>query len=198
MARRRRIAMTKGKVAIRHADTNITNVGAATAPATFNVLETQGGARTVTGGTQTITSSRDTGEVCNVGDIVKYVNLFMQCGPRQEGIGITDEKKGWMEWAFVCVKESETTVPITDIGIQTLGCVCNHMFQGETILTGAVPIGLEQPNYVEIKIKIPSTKSRIQLGDEWRFIHSWRPTKSTAAGTSEMRVVKSFMYKSYN
>ncbi len=190
--------MTRGKNPIHHADTNLLNSGQADLPAKFNVLETSGGARTVTGGSQTITSQRDTGELCNVGDIVKYVNLFIQAGPRQDGSGVSAEKKGWLEWAFVCVKESETEVPNTDIGIQTLGVICNHMYQNECIFTGAIPIGLEQPNYLQIKIKIPSTKMKIKLGDEWRFLTSWRSTNSAGTGTAEIRVLKSFMYKSYN
>ncbi len=195
---RRRVRLTRGKNPIKHADTNIINSGSADVPAKTNILETEGGARTVTGATQTITSSRDTGEVCNVGDIVKYVNLFIQVGPRQDGAGLGAEKKGWLEWAVVFVKESETDVPITSVGVQTLGAICNHMYQNECILTGAIPVGLEQPNYAQITIKVPSTKCQIKLGDEWRFIHYWRSTDSTAQGTAEVRVIKSWMYKSYN
>ncbi len=188
---------TKGKVPIKKADTNLTNIGAGSAPGSFNVLETQGGARTLTGGTQVIKSSADTGEVCNVGDMVKYVTLFIEVGPRTHQGSLVD-RIGWLEWAFVCVKESETAVPITDMGIQTLGSVCNHMFRNECIYTGMVPVGTTQPVTQEIHLKIPQTKSKITLGDEWRFITSFRSVLSTSTSTVSIRLVKSFQYKCYS
>ncbi len=197
MARHQRIRLTRGKVPIKKADTNLTTIGAGTAPGTFNILETQGGARTTTGGTQTIKSSADTGEVCNVGDLVKYVTLFIEAGARPDQTTAQD-RTGWLEWALVCVKESETTVPITDLGIQTLGAVCNHMFRQECIYTGAIPVGDAQPVYAEIALKIPPTKAKITLGDEWRFITSFRAVSATSVSTGAIRLVKSFQYKCYS
>ncbi len=197
MARHKMFKATRGKIAIKHSDTNLDNVGAGTAPLSFNVLETEGGARTLTGGTQVIKDSADIGEICNVGDLVKYVTLFIQAGTRPDK-ATPQDRTGWIEWAFCCVKESETTVPITDIGIQTLGSVCQHMFRGECIYTGAIPIGDTQPVVAEISLKIPKSKSQIKLGDEWRFITSMRSVTSTSASTDVVRILKSFSYKCYS
>ncbi len=197
MARHRRMGVTRTKVGITHADTNLLNQGSGSAPASFNVLETDAGARTLTGATQVIQDNADTGEVCRVGDIVKYVNLFLEIGPRNE-IGTDQDRTGWLEWAFCCVKESETAVPITNVGTQTLATICKNMFRGECIFTGAVPVGTQQPNTMSIQIKIPKGKSSIHIGDEWRFITWFRSVSSTAAGTGNVRVIKSFMYKAYS
>ncbi len=191
------MSIGKFKTGIQHADTKLVNHGSGSIPDTFEVLETEGGLRTTTGGTQTIQDSASTGEVVRVGDIVKYINLFMEIGPRIDQANNVD-KTGWLEWAFVMVKESETTVPITDIGIQTLGVICTNMFRNECIYTGAVPIGNQQPNYFAASIKVPKFKQKIRLGDEWRFITFFRSVSSTSTSVVAMRSVKSFMYKTYS
>lgn len=181
---------------ITHADTKVLNSGSGQIPDTFEVLETEAGVRSVTGGTQTITDSRSTGEVVNVGDCVKYINLFIGAGPR-EASPVAD-RQGWLEWAFVCVKESETTVPITDVGTQTLGTICKNMFRNECIMTGMMPLGRDQCNVQSIQIKIPKSKQFIRLGDEWRFVTWFRSTLATSTENAAIRLVKSFMYKGYN
>ncbi len=189
--------MLMGKVGIKKTDTNLVNSGSGSVPAKFVILETQGGARSVTGATQTIKSSADTGETCNVGDIVKYINLFLEVSPRLAEAQ-NDDKVGWLEWALVMVKESETDVPITSVGVQTLGSICSQMFRNECIYTGAIPVGQNVPNYMEAHIKVPKAKQAIRLGDEWRFIHYFRSQLSTSTSTTGVRVVKSFAYKVYS
>ncbi len=190
------MGVTRYKTSIAHADTNISNAGSGQTPASTNVLETSGGARTLTGSPQVITDERSTGELCNVGDIVKYVNLFIGAGPR-EASPVAD-RQGWLEWAFICVKESETAVPITDVGTMTLGTICRNMFRNECIYTGMMPIGRDQSNTMEMHIKIPKFKQKITLGDEWRFVTWFRSTLATSTENAAIRLVKSWMYKSYN
>ncbi len=173
------------------------NVGQGTTAQTFPILETEAGTRTTTGATQTIKDSASTGEVCEVGDIVKYVTLYLQAAGRQS-VANPFNINGWIEWAFVCVKESETAVPNTQLGVQTLADVCMKMFRNECIYTGAVPIGEAIPNYAEIKIKIPKLKQQIKLGDEWRFITSIRSNNSADVSTDRIRLIKSFSYKCYS
>lgn len=193
---RRRMAIGKYKMGIAHAGTKQFNNGGGSIPDTFEILETEAGTRSLTGASQTITESRSTAEVVNIGDVVKYVNLFVQVSPR-DGQGALNLQTGWCEWAFVCVKESETTVPITNVGTETLGVICNHMFRNECIYTGNFPVGNQQSNSLAIQIKIPRSKQTIRFGDEWRFITWWRSSLSTDTSTVAMRTVKSFMYKAY-
>ncbi len=194
---RRTLSLTKGKTPIKKSDTNISSVGPASAPGSFNVLETQGGARSTTGAEVTIKSSATTGEICNVGDVVKYVTLFLQSAGRLE-IGSNTRIPGWIEWAFICVKESETTLPITQLGVLTLPNVAMNMYRNECIYTGIMPVGFDIPNFQEIKIKIPKEKCKIRLGDEWRFITSYRSSSTVDVSTDRMRLIKSFSYKCYS
>ncbi len=192
---RHRKKLTRGKQAIQHAGTLVDNTGGASVPAEQVILKTSAGARNVTGANQDYGQNRDTGNLVNVGDLVKYVNLFLQVGSRQ-GQAI-DDANGWMEWALVCVKETETNVPITTLGVQTLGVVCTNMFRNECIFTGSLPVSLEVPNKINIALKIPKTKQFIRIGDEWRFITYMRDLKATSASTGAVRIIKSFMYKGY-
>ncbi len=197
MARRSRIRLSQIKVPIKHSDTNITTHGGGTVPGTFNVMETEGGSRTVSGVTKTIKDNASTGELCNVGDQIKYVNLFIECAPRSTAT-TPAESMGHIEWAFLCVKESETTVPLTQLGVQTLGDVCTNMFRNECIFTGNMPIGLNQPNSSAIVIKIPKFKQKIRMGDEWRFVHWFRSWDSTNDDLNNIKTIKSFNYKCYS
>ena len=184
-------------MAIAHADTNITTTGGGTAPSKTNVLETEAGARTLTGAQQVIQDNANTGELCRVGDTVKYVNLFIEAAPRSTAT-TPAESMGHIEWAFVCVKETETAVPITNLGTVTLGVICNRMYRNECIWTGDFPIGLNQPNSMHAMIKIPRSKQTIRIGDEWRFIHWFRSWDSTNDDLNNVKVVKSWMFKTYS
>ncbi len=194
MARLRRRQLM-GKVGIKHSDTLLANIGSGSIPTTFEVMETEAGFRSTTGTVDIIQDNATTGEVCRVGDTCKYINLFIQIAARAYN---NTNNMGWLEWAFVCVKESETTVPITSIGTQTLGSICGHMFLNECIMTGCIPIGTAIPNFLPIQIKIPKTKMRIRQGDEWRLIVYYRSNNSADVQTDNMRIVLSFMYKSYS
>ncbi len=196
MARFRRKRKTIGKLGVKKAGTVLSTIGNSTAPAEQVILLTEAGPRNVTGANQDITAERDTGNKCNVGDVCKYVNLTLEVGPRPDIVN-ESERTGWLEWAFVCVKESETNVPITTVGVQTLGVICTNMFRNECIYTGAVPVSPFQPVVANISLKIPSTKCDIRVGDEWRFITSFRSVNAASGSTTHIRLVKSFNYKAY-
>ncbi len=187
--------MTTGRSSIQHAGTIVENTGGAKVPTSTVILKTEAGPRNVTGANQDITAERDTGNKCNVGDMIKYVNLFLQAGSRANETD--DDGSGWLEWAFVCVKETETVTPITTLGVQTLGVVCTNMYRNECIFTGAMPVGSAQPNFLPISLKIPKSKWTLRVGDEWRFITYFRDLKATSTSATAVRVVKSFIYKGY-
>jgi len=196
VARRRKKPIFLTRSAIKKADTNITNAGSAQQPAKFVFCETQGGARPAAGAEATITSSRTTGETCNVSDVIKYVNLFIECGPRLAATD-NDEKTGWLEWAVVLVRENENEVPITNMGTLTLGNVCTNMYRGECVLTGMFPVGATQANSQAIIVKIPDHKQKLELGAEWRLVTFFRSVKTTAVDTDAVRLIRSFNYKCY-
>ncbi len=189
----RRNSKGRGQRKVKHSGTFIDNVGQGSNAVSMVILKTGGGPRSTTGAPQTIQSFSSTDDDCKTGDKCQFVNLTVQVGPRSDQ-GSEPDRTGWIEWAFVCVRENETAVPSTRLGVQTLGDICTNMYRGECIFTGAAPVGNEQPVVVPISLKIPKTKQNIKLGDEWRFITFFRSVNSTAAGTVSVRVVKSFNY----
>lgn len=155
------------------------------------------GARTVDGSAENYADLRNTSEKNNIGDVVKYVNLHIQAGHRGTDDVSLEKDRGFIEWALVCVKETETAVPNTNMGTMTLGTVCTNMFRGECIYTGMFPIGLTQPNVMSTIIKIPKHKQTIKIGDEWRFITYYRNLQATATDTDTVRIIKSYNWKNY-
>ncbi len=191
---RRKVRRLLTTPSVKHSGSFLANIGAATAPASMIILKTSGGPRSTDGSPQTIQSASSTDEDCQTADTCKLVNLHIEAGARPD-VGAAKDRTGWLEWSLVCVRENETAVPITRLGVQTLGDVCTAMYRGECIYTGAIPVGDAQPVTGEISLKIPKTKQHIKLGDEWRFITSFRAVDAASTGTATIRIVKSFNYK---
>lgn len=193
MPLRRKRSRQLTKRGIKHSGTIIANMAQGSNAVDMIVLETSGGARSIDGSHSNIQSFSSTDDTCRTGDKCSLVNLKIQIGGRQD-VGPTNpqNRTGWIEWAFVCVRENETVVPATNLGIQTLGDICTSMYRAECIYTGAAPVGELQPVVVDIALKIPKHKSTFKLGDQWRFITFFRALNSASSGTTEMRLVKSF------
>ncbi len=194
MPRRRRSPMLS-KPAVKHSGTLLFNDGAANTVHQFDVLKTSGGPRSTTGAPQTIQSFSSTDEDCKTADVVKLINLHLQCGPRNFDTIPPEDRTGWIEWALVLVRENETIVPNTRIGVQTLGDIATNMYRGECIYTGNLPVGGAQPSTGEISLKIPKNKQKIKLGDEWRFLTYFRAVNSASLFTDSVRTVKSYNYR---
>ncbi len=194
MARRRSLLLATA-VGVQKSGTLLANVGPANVHS--HVVLTTANARTTTGAAQFIQDSITTDNECNAGATVKYINLFIQTAPRQS-ISTEEQRVGWLEYAFVLVKESDTVVPTTQLGVSTLGDVCTKMFRNECIWTGNIPIGETQSNSLALKIKILKFKQKIRIGDEWRFICHFRSSLSTSTQTATNRLLTSFLYKVYN
>jgi len=194
---RKRLRLSQTKSRVQHADTLLSTIGPATAPTVHVVLDTEAGARTLTGGAQTVQVGMGTNEEVNIGSIVKNINLQIQCGMRPVEADDDDEANGFMEWALMMVKESEAPILTTNLGTLTLGVVANHMYRNECIFTGFVPIGKQQPNGVNISIKVPRFKQKITFGDQWRFVCFFRDLKVTAVDTDTVRLLTSCIYNSW-
>ena len=153
-------------------------------------------ARTTTGASQVIQDGSSTGETVDIGNQIKYLNIFIQASPRDSGASDND-RKGWLEYALVMNKESDTVIPITNLGTATLGDVATKMYRNETIWTGNFPVGNAQPNSANLVIKVPRFKQKIRIGDEWSLYCYYRDSKSTSTDTDTIRLVTSTIYKSY-
>ncbi len=187
---------TSGKVykrAVKHSGTLIDNIGQGSNAISQVILKTGGGPRSTDGAPMTIQSFASTDDDCKTADQVKFVNLNIECAGRTNQ-GTDNDRIGWLEWAFICVRENETQVPATRLGVQNLGDICTNMYRGECIYTGALPMGRDQPVVGVIQLKIPKTKQNIKLGDEWRFITFFRSHDSSSTSTIAVRLIKSYNY----
>jgi len=184
-----------GKDAIKKAQTLIAVIGPSTTPITdFDIIEVNAN-RTVGGGAQVVTDTRNTASLCNVGDIVKYVNLIIQTGPQDETP--EDDTSGWLEWGVVKYKEGKVIPTNTLLGTQTLGNVLTNAFRGDTLLTGAIPVGGDQPSVANIQIKIPKIFNKLQIGSCLVLYVHFRSTNSASTSTTLNTCVMSFNYKCY-
>ncbi len=162
--RHRRRSLQPFKKSVKKSGTFLDNVGQGSNALNMVVLETSGGARSTDGDEQTIQSASTTSETCQTGDECKFINLAIQCGPRAD-TGNAVDRTGWVEWAFVCVRENETQVPATQLGTLTLGNICTNMYRGECIYTGAFPIGNAQPaNVINLELIICISHIQQTLG----------------------------------
>ena len=188
--------LTMGKDSIKKAGTLIAIIGPSTNPITaFSIIDTASGARSSTGTEQIVTTQRDTGSQCNIGDIVKYVNLIIQTGARDETP--EDDTSGFLEWAVVKSKEATVAPVTTNLSILTLGALCTHAFRGDTLLTGAIPVGGDQPSVANIQIKIPKIFCKMQIGSTLTLYVHFRSTNMASVATNLNSCIMSYNYKCY-
>lgn len=196
MPRRRRASLLqKTSVAIQHSDSLVSTIGGASAP-TEHVLLVTNNARTTTGAAQSIQDGGTTGEGVQIGSQTKYLNIFIQACTRPSA-STADERTGWLEYALLMNKESDTTIPITQLGTNTLGDVATKMYRNECIWTGNFPVADGQPNSAELHIKVPKFKQKIRIGDEWKLYCYFRSSVTTSASTTAIRLMTSTIYKNY-
>ncbi len=122
---KRRQRMLQRPRAVKHSGTFIETIGNGSSVANMVVLETDAGARSTTGASQVIQGNATTDETVRTADKCKLINLHIQGGAR-ENIATPADRTGWIEWAFICVRQNENEVPVTQIGVQTLGDICTN------------------------------------------------------------------------
>ncbi len=194
--RRKIRRVTMGKDAIKKAGTLIAQIGPSTNPVTnMCIAKTDADVRVLSGGNVSIRNSQDINEICNIGDIIKYVNIRIQTGPQDETP--EDDTSGWLEWAVVKYKERFEAPSNTLLGVETLGTVCTRAFRGDCLLTGAIPVGGDQPSVADIIIKIPKIWCKMQLGSELHLFVHFRSTNAASTSTTLNDCVMSFQYKNY-
>lgn len=182
----------------KHSDTAILTIGSASAPSETIILNTDIGARTTTGATQNIQANATTDNTVMAGSTVKYVNIRLQCAGRPVEATNQDQTLGWYEYALVLVKESETTMPITNVGTTTVPDLATKMYRNECIWTGCIPCSTTVPNCQDLHIKIPKSKCKIKTGDEWRLYSYFRDVLTTGTDTDRLRAIITTQFISYN
>ncbi len=192
---RRKRRMLQMKTFEKHSDTKVHIIGPGTVGVPFQIVrDTEQGARSPDGNTDTIQLGRGNNEECNQGDIVKYINLIIQSSPRSADA----VKGGWIEWAFCIMKNSDTAPTKTNLGTNTLGDVMIKYLRNQCIMTGVIPIGQYSSSVVNIQIKIPKQWCVLKTGDEWKVFLNGRTANATATETDTWMVLTSFIYKNYH
>jgi len=194
---------TMGKDAIKKSGTKIDNIGQGdTSVYLHELVAVDAGFRNTTGNTTNVLQQQSTDAVCNVGNIIKYINLCIQIAPRMLGedppnVDPIPDDNGWLEYAIVKYKENRTNPDTSNLGTNTLGDVCTKAFRGDCLWTGCLPIGAIQGNALDLVIKLPKIITKIQLGTSIALFCHFRSVNSTDLRSDSHRLVTSFHYKCY-
>ncbi len=180
---------------IKHSSTTLSNIGSGKVPTAHSVYFTNVGIRPPGGGAQTIKAQAVTDGTCNVGDVIKYVNICIQCGPRLLNV---EDNNGWLEWALVRQVEITQLMALTNLGVQTLMDTAQKEFRNNVMLTGCFPMGLNQSNSQDLKIKIPKMWEKLKVGAILILFCYFRSVDSTDVRTDSHRVVVSSIFKAYS
>jgi len=83
------------------------------------------------------------------------------------------------------------------LGLHTLGDVATKQYRGDTIFTGCIPVGAQQSNSLDLKIKIPANKVKLQLGSNLQLFCHFRSVDSADLRTNSHKLIMSALYKLY-
>ncbi len=190
---------TLGKDAIKHSSTLVDNTGQGVGSFFQHLIfDTSVGARGLAGGNQNIQDVANIEETCMVSDVIKYVNICLECSPR--GVEPTNDldNAGWLEWAVVWQRERSAVPTVANIGILTLGVICSHVFRENCIMTGCFPLGTKQAMSQDIKIKIPQKACKLHMGDTLSIFCFIRTSNSLDSRTDSHRLIASSHFKVYS
>ncbi len=192
--------VTLGKVPVKHSSTLVDNTGAGVGSFFSHVIYvTDVGARNTAGSSaQVIKDSATIGNICNVGDLIKYVNICLQCSPRGADPTNDNDNAGWLEWAVVWQEERDTLPTVANIGVSTLASICTAFYRGNVLMTGCFPLGTKQAMSSDLKIKLPRKACRLRVGAILQVICYVRTSLSTDTRTDSHRLIASSIYKAYS
>ncbi len=197
--RHRVFRQTKGKVPVKHGSTLLDNTGPGVGSFFKHVIfKTSAGVRTTSGSPKTIQNLSKTDEDCQVGDVIKYVNICIQCSPR--GVDSTNIKDdtGWLEWAIFFQAEGAITMTVANIGTDTLGVLSGRTYRQDAIMSGCFPLGSKQAMSADLHIKIPKRMTMMRLGSILQIMCYARGSNSTDTRTDSFRILCSSQFKSYS
>jgi len=190
---------TKFLTGIKHSSSLVDNTGAGVATFFVHIVyQTDVGARGVSGGIQTIQDSATTENTVNIGNIIKYVNICLECSPRGANPTNDNDNAGWLEWAVFWARERLTDPTVANIGVTTLGVVCSHDFRENCLMTGCFPLGTKQAMAQDIKIKLPERCCKVKMGDNLKVVCYVRTSDSTDTRTDSHRLIASSHFKAYS
>lgn len=196
---RRRSSVTRFKNPIKHGSSLIDNTGPGVGSLFVHIIfDTNVGERLSQGAVQVIKAQAQTDNTCEVGDIVKYVNICVQCGPREDATTEPKSDVGWLEWGVIWQREEDADLGVSNIGVSNLGVLLGRMYRENAIYSGCFPLGGLQAMSTDIKIKVPARMCKIKMGDKLKLFCYVRSTKSTDTRTNSHRLLASSQFKAYS
>ncbi len=191
--------VTKGKVPIKHGSTLLDNTGPGVGSFFRHVVyETKAGGRTTSGAPKVIKSEASTDETCEVGDVIKYVNICLECSPRGADSTNIKDDTGWLEWAIFWQDQTNDVLTTANIGTDTLGVLSGRMYRQDAIMSGCFPLGSRQAMSADLHIKIPKRMCRLRIGNKLQILCYARGSLSTDTRTDSFRLLVSSQFKSYS
>jgi len=195
----RHFRQTRGLTPVKHSSTLVDNTGAGVATFFVHVIyDTDVGARTISGGVQTIQDSATTERTVNIGNVIKYANICLECAPRGANPTADNDNAGWLEWAIYWQRERLVDPTVANIGVATAGVVCSHSFRENCLMTGCFPLGTKQAMSSDIKIKLPKRCCKVKMGDTLKCLCYVRTSDSTDTRTDSHRLIASSHFKAYS
>ncbi len=195
----RKRRLTLGKDPIKHSSTLVDNTGAGVGSYfTHQIFVTDVGSRIQSGGVQVLQDEANNESQCKVGDIIKYVNICLECSPRGADPTNDNDNAGWLEWAVVWQEEAVKNINTSNIGVATLGVIASHAYRQNCLMTGCFPLGTKQAMAQDIKIKLPQKCCKLRQGSLLECFCYVRTSNSTDVRTDSHRLIASSHFKCYN
>ncbi len=194
----RHFKATKGLTPVKHSSSLLDNTGAGVGSFFVHLVYGTNEIRLTSGTVQNLKQEVTTENRCEVSDIIKYVNICIECAPRDPAPTNELDNTSWLEWAVVWQRERDITPTVANIGVTTLGVICSHVFRENCFMTGCFPIGTKQAMSQDLKIKIPRRCCKIKLGDRLQLIAYVRTSDSTDTRTTSHRLIVSSHFKAYS
>ncbi len=184
---------------IKHGSTLLDNTGPGVGSFfVHKIYQTDAGERLNAGGPQNIQQKAVTDETVQIGDIIKYVNVCLQCSPRGADSTNIKDDAGWLEWAVAWQREEDINITVANIGTDVLGVLNGRVFRENALMSGCFPLGSRQAMSADLKIKIPQRMQKIKMGDKLKIYCYARGSSSTDTRTDSYRLFVSSQFKSYS
>ncbi len=197
--RHRPFRQTKGKVPVKHGSSLIANTGPGDGSFFKHVIwETEAGGRNTAGNNKVIKSEANIGRDCNVGDIIKYVNICIECAPRGADSTNIKDDTGWLEWAIFWEDQGSVTLTTANIGTENLGVLSGRAFRADALMSGCFPLGSRQAMAQDLHLKIPKRMCQLRMGNTLQIMCYARGSSSTDTRTDSYRLLVSSQYKAYS
>ncbi len=149
-------------------------------------------------GTADIFENADTLNKVSSNSICKYINIREEISIKPD---IAAANPGFFEYALVVFDEQQSIPGVdvqisTNIGTQTLGDLCVNLYRGKCLWNGSVAIAREQPQVLDLKIKVPPKFCKQMRGMYMMWFATFRSAVTTDS-TSTIPAVYSHQYKQY-